>query len=424
MAYRLTEIVASVDFDEVEFNEVYDPNSSLKLSMGLPPVETSRGRIDLIMDVASGKVDTTSDPAEEFFYKAYNMSYWTMPEADAAAWLNDQFGTEVEVSEPAMEEEAMDVGEGMKIAFFVSDLSNVFHQAQIAEATKYAAEKYGAEVFAFDGQSDGAIMTQNVDQVLAQGMDAATMQLWEPDAAVPGIMDALDAGLIMTSFFSPVADTGIPVARSDEKGISFEMGVEAATQWKEAHPDVPITFVQVGWPNHTEVISGRGDPFAEGVLSVDPDAIDLGVQDASTGPDTAKQIILDLVTQHPEINIIYSQASNLTVGTMAALTQAGRGTMDDGVPTTEIVASVDFDEVEYNQIYDPNSSLKLSMGLPPVETSRGRIDLIMDVASGKVDPTSDPAEEFFYKAYNMSFWTMAEEDAAAWLNDQFGTNIE
>jgi hypothetical protein len=241
---------------------------------------------------------------------------------------------------------------------------------------------------------------------------------------VPGITDALDAGVIMTAFFGPIADTGIPVARSDEAGVSFEMGAEAARQWKEAHPDIPITFVQVGWPEHTEVKSGRGDPFAAGVLSVDPEATNLGVQDASTGPDTAKQVILDLVTQHPEINIIYSQAENLTVGTMAALKQAGRGTMDNGVPTTEIVASVDFNEVEFNQIYDPNSSLKLSMGLPPVETARGRIDLIMDIASGKVAPTSDPAEEFFYKAYDINYWTVTREEAAAWLNDQFGTNIE
>ncbi len=320
--------------------------------------------------------------------------------------------------------EAASVGEGMKIAFFVSDLSNVFHQAQVAEATKYAAEKYGAEVFAFDGQSDSAVMTQNIDQIAAQGMDAATMQIWDPEAAKPGVLDALDQGIIMTSFFSPLADTGIPVARSDEPGISFAMGVEAATQWKAAHPDTPITFVQLGWPNHTEVISGRGAPFAEGILSVDPDAVDLGVQDAKASADTAKQIILDLVTQHPEINIIYSQASNLTVGTMAGLIQAGRGTMDNGVPTTEIVASVDFDEVEFNQVYDPNSSLKLSMGLPPVETARGRIDLIMDIASGKVAQVSDPAEEFFYTAYNISYWTMPQEDAAAWLNSQFGTNIK
>ena len=96
--------------------------------------------------------------------------------------------------------------------------------------------------------------------------------------------------------------------------------------------------------------------------------------------------------------------------------------MDNGVPLTEIVASVDFDEVEMKQVYDPNSSLKLSMGLPPMETGRGRIDLIMDVKTGKVAPTSQPAEEFFYKAYNISYWTMPEADAVTWLNTQFGTN--
>lgn len=312
----------------------------------------------------------------------------------------------------------------LKIAFFVSDLSNVFHQAQFAEAERYAKEQYGAEVFAFDGKSDSAVMTQNVDQVLAQGMDAATMQIWDAEAAKPGVLEALDNDIIMTSFFSPLADTGIPVARSDEAGVSFAMGAEMAEQWQAAHPDKPIVMVQLGWPNHTEVKSGRTDPFVEGVLSVDPEATNLGALDASKGPDAAKQIILDLVTQHPEVNLIYSEASNLTVGTMAGLVQAGRGVFEDGKPLTEIVASVDFDEVEYKSIYDPNSSLKLSMGLPPVETAQGRIDLIMDIASGKEPLTSDPANEHFYKAYNISYWTMPQDDAAQWLNTQFGATVE
>ena len=103
---------------------------------------------------------------------------------------------------------------GMKIAFFVSDLGNVFHQAQFAEAKKYAKEKYGAEVFAFDGKSDGAVMTQNIDQVLAQGMDAATLHIWDQEAAKPGVLDALDRGIIMTAFFSPAsAPIGIPASR-------------------------------------------------------------------------------------------------------------------------------------------------------------------------------------------------------------------
>jgi ABC-type sugar transport system substrate-binding protein len=420
----LTEIVASVDFDEVEMKSLYDPNSSLKLSMGLPPLETSHGRIDLIMDVKNGKVKPTSQPAQEFFYKAYNISYWTMPGADAAKWLNAQFGTNVSAPESPAAAASPAKKDVKKIAFFVSDMSNVFHQMQATEAQKYAKEKYGVEVFIFDGKSDGAVMTQNVDQILAQGMDAASLHIWDYEAVKPAVQEELAKGIILTSFFSPLGDSGIPTARSDEAGISFAMGAEMATQWKTAHPDKPIVMVELGWPNHTEVKSGRTDPFVKGVLSVDPTATDLGCQDASKGPDAAKQIITDLMTTHPEVNLIYSEASNLTVGTMAALEQAGRGKMDNGKPLTEIVASVDFDEVEMKSLYDPNSSLKLSMGLPPIETSHGRIDLIMDVASGKVSPTSQPAQEFFYKAYNISFWTMPRADAVTWLNSQFGTNVK
>ena len=422
----LTEIVASVDFDEVEYKLLYDPNSSLKLSMGLPPIETGQGRIDLIMDVASGKTPMTSQPAQEFFYKAYNVSFWTMPQADAATWLNNQFGTSLPAPAPAAtaSEYTPATDAPKKIAFFVSDLSNVFHQGQFTAAKKYAMEKYGAEVFAFDGKSDSATMTANVDQVLAQGMDAATLHIWDYETVKPAVQEALEKGIVMTSFFSPLGDSGLPTARSDEAGISFAMGVEMATQWKAAHPDKPIVMVELGWPNHVEVKSGRTDPWVKGVLSVDPTATDLGCLDADKGQDAAKQIITDLMTTRPEVNLIYSEASNLTVGTMAGLIQAGRGKFDNGKPLTEIVASVDFDEVEYKLLYDPNSSLKLSMGLPPIETGQGRIDLIMDVASGKTPMTSQPAQEFFYKAYNVSFWTMPQADAVTWLNSQFGTNIK
>lgn len=312
----------------------------------------------------------------------------------------------------------------LKIAYFVSDMTNVFHQGSFTAAKKYAMEKYGAEVYAFDGKSDGAVMTQNIDQIIAQGMDMATIHIWDAEAATPGVKACIEKGIVVASFFSPLGTTGIPVARSDEAGISFAMGAEMAKQWKAANPDKPIVMVELGWPNHTEVKSGRTDPFVKGVLSVDPKATDLGCMDASKGQDAAKQIISDLCTQRPELNLIYSEASNLTVGTMAGLAQAGRGKMDNGKPLTEIVCSVDFDEVEYKSVYDPNSSLKLSMGLPPMETGQGRIDILLAIKDGKLPQVSQPAKEMFSKAYNVSYWTMPKADAAKWLNSQFGTNIQ
>ena len=60
--------------------------------MGLPPVETAQGRIDLIMDVIKGDVAKQTDPAKEYFYKAYTISYWSMEKDQAKSWLATQFG--------------------------------------------------------------------------------------------------------------------------------------------------------------------------------------------------------------------------------------------------------------------------------------------------------------------------------------------
>jgi len=51
-----------------------------------------------------------------------------------------------------------------KIAFFVSDLSECVPPGPGHRGAEYAKEKYGAEVIIFDGKSDSATMTPNVDQ--------------------------------------------------------------------------------------------------------------------------------------------------------------------------------------------------------------------------------------------------------------------
>jgi len=312
--------------------------------------------------------------------------------------------------------------EQLQIAYFVSDMTNTFHQARFAAAKNYGAEKYNMNVVAFDGKSDSAVMTENIDQIVAQGMDAACLQIWDAEAAKPGVLEAIDRGIKIANFFNPFPEIDMPAIRNDEAGVSYDMGKQMAEIWMEHNPDTPIVFVQLGWPNHTEVKSGRTDPFVEGVLSVDPNAKNLGCLDASEGGDAAKQIMLDLCAQHPEVNVIYSEASNLTVGVMAALVQAGRGTMDDMTPTTEIVASVDCDQVELKQIYDPNNSLKFSMFLPPKDTSTFIIDTLMQMIDGDIPQISSPPQELFAKAYTVSGYEDSKF-AVDLYNDQFNDNF-
>ena len=143
-------------------------------------------------------------------------------------------------------------------------MKNGFHQAQSYWAKKYAKEKYGADVQVFDGKSDVATMTANVDQMIAQGMDMATLHIWQGDSAKPGLEEALKKGIILASYFDQMP-INIPVVRPGEAEISFQMGKIAAEQWIKAHPDKPIKMVQLGWPDNEAVAEGRTVPFAKGV---------------------------------------------------------------------------------------------------------------------------------------------------------------
>lgn len=322
--------------------------------------------------------------------------------------------------------EAEKTVEGMKIAYFVSTLANEFHQARAQAAVDYAKEKYGAEVVILDGKSDANVMTQNVDMLATSDFNGATLHIWEAEAATPGVNAAIEAGIAMTSFFSPLGKTGIPTYRSDEAGGSKQMGIDAAKAWTEAHPDKPIVTVQLGWPDNREVKTGRTDPFVEGIKSVVGEGkfTDLGCIDCSGGADATKEALSNILVTNPEVNIIYSEAGDLTPGAMAALIDAGRGTMDNGKPKTEIVCSVDCPVSELKDIFNPNSSLKASLGLPPIGTSEAIIDLIVDVYTGKIPQVSDPAQEVFGPVQVIDAWNMTLQDALDWYNTQFGTSLK
>ncbi len=314
--------------------------------------------------------------------------------------------------------------EGIKIAYFVSTMSNDFNQARANAAVQYG-EALGIEVTVFDGEADVNLMTQYVDMLATSDFDGASLHVWEAEAATPGVEAAIEAGIAVTSYFSPLGDTGIPTYRADEESGSFRMGADAAQMWLAANPGKPIVTVQLGWPYHAEVISGRTDPFVEGIASVvgEDGFTNLGCLDCSGGIESTMEVMENILVTHPEVNIIFSEAGDLTPGALLALESAGRGTMDDGVPTTEIVCSFDCPVTELAEIFDPGCSLKASTALPPIGTSEAIIDLIIEVYRGNIASVSYPAQEVFGPVQVVDYWSMTLEDALDWYNGQYGTTL-
>ena len=306
--------------------------------------------------------------------------------------------------------------EGKKIAFLVSDLAETFHQASYEAGKEFAAEK-GDEVIVFDGAGEAADQIKMLDQFLAQGIDMATMHVWENEAALPALNDLLDNGVVCASFFGPIVGSGIPAVRNDEAGVSYQMGVEMATAWKEANPDTPIVMVELGWPNHEQVRSGRTDPFVEGVLSVDPEAKDLGCKEANNA-DEGKSVLAGILSANPEVNLIYAESGGICKGVLSALEDAARGTT-----ATELVCTCDFDDTQFFQIYG-DSSLVCSLGLSPKETGKARVEYLYKIADGEIAQVSDVEEEVFCGATTISVYSMTREETAQWLADEWGIDVE
>lgn len=316
---------------------------------------------------------------------------------------------------------AKEIPKGLRIAYFVSTLDNGYHQADSGWATKYALEKYGAKIQVMDGKSDNNVMAENADEVLANSYDMASFFVWEGETIKATVQDCIKNGTVSNTFYQRVGDLPIPHVAISEKEAAFKMGVVAAQKWMEFHPDKPIVYAVIGWMENPVVRAERTQPFVKGVLSVAPNAKEAAMLDAAAGTEKAYEVAQDLLQSHPEVNIIYSEAANLTMGVQPALEEAGRGKAVKGVCQTEILVSTDAPENELKDIFDPSSSLKITMGLTPKDNAIARIDNLMNIYQGKT-----PQEKFLLIQTHdkeIDYWNTTPQAAAAWYNEQYDGNI-
>ncbi len=412
-----TELVCTCDFDETQFYQIYG-DDSLIASLGLSPIETGRARIDYLFQIKDGTIPQISEPEAEYFCSASCISAGSMTPEETAKWLQDECNVtpkmdQVKAAAPAKTDE------GLRIAYLVSDMKETFHQASYEAAKEYAKDQYGSDVIAFDGAGDAADQIAMLDQFGAQGIDMATMHVWENDAALPALKELLDEGVVCASFFGPIPGSGVPAVRNDEAAVSKAMAVEMAEAWVAAHPDEKIVCVELGWPNHEQVRTGRTDPFIEGIKEVvGDDFTDLGCLESTGGADDAKASMAGVLNSNPEVNLIYAESGGICKGVLSALQDAGRGVLnDDGTPKTELVCTCDFDETQFYQIYG-NDSLIASLGLSPIETGRARIDYLFKIKNGEIPQISEPEAEYFCSASCISIGSMTKEETAKWLQDE------
>ena len=326
------------------------------------------------------------------------------------------------VEEAAQDAVQGDLPTGLRTAYYVSTLNNAYHQGDANWAIKYGKEAYGIEITIMDGKSDTQVMAENAELTLAGAYDMCSWFVWNGDTIAPTVQECLDGGMTSNMFYQDLGpNIDIPFIYVIESKAATEMGVVAATQWKKFYPDKPIKFAQIGWMENDTVLKERRLPFTEGVMSVDPTAELVAELDAGAGTEAAYAVAQDLLQSNPDVNIIYAHSNDLVIGVMKALREAGRGKAEDGVPLTEIVISVDAPEQEIIEIFDPTSSLKITMSMTPKDNAIARLDNLVDIRLGNIPQF----ERLIINTYDVKidFWNTPPQEALDFHNDQYMNNL-
>ncbi|MEI6101210.1 MAG: hypothetical protein WCP73_05155, partial [Eubacteriales bacterium] len=107
---------------------------------------------------------------------------------------------------------------------------------------------------------------------------------------------------------------------------------------------------------------------------------------------------------------------------LPALQEAGRGKAVNGVPSTEILVGTDATGAELKALYDPTCSFKVTMGLTPKENGMLKVDTIMQVWSGAIDPDKKLTVEAHDKEFD--YWASPVDQARTWYKDEYRADPE
>ena len=299
-------------------------------------------------------------------------------------------------------------------------LSNGFHQAEKIWRERFA-EEYGLTLKYLDGEFDQTIIVNNLDQLIAEGVDAIILHSYEVDSVIAGIDDARAQGIPIIEYYLETPNE-IPFVAINEAEAAFVMGQEAAKAWTDQHPDAPIVYSVVDYIDSPVVQAMRTQPFIEGIKSIAPDATEGKIIDGGGTRDTGYKAAQDIIQAAPETNIFYGASSDYSLAIWPALQEAGRGKAADGVVETEILVGTDATGEEMKLLFDPASSFKVTMGLTPKDNGKAIIDTIVAVMTGAIDPDKKVTIDTFDKEFD--FWSTTIEDARDWYIDQYGMDPE
>ncbi len=216
-------------------------------------------------------------------------------------------------------------GDGEKkytIGLSQGTMNHPFRVAMVDENVAYAEENYPEfEVIATDGQNDSATQAQDVEDLLARGIDLLIISPLTSDALTPVCQKAMDQGIpVVTLDRNVECDVACFIGAENKP-----MGVASADKLAEAL-DGKGKIVEIQGTAGASATIDRHDGFAEQLEAEYPDMEIVATQYCDYLREDAMTFMDDTLQRFGpgEIDAIYCHNDEMALGALEALRAAGR----------------------------------------------------------------------------------------------------
>jgi ribose transport system substrate-binding protein len=303
----------------------------------------------------------------------------------------------------------------------VFELTNPYLQADNA-CSEERAKELGANFIYLDGKSNAEIQANCITDLISRKVTGIIVQPLDGAAIQPSIDEAIQAQIPIITFYQQPIDRNVPSVMIDEASSSRQLGALAGRKWLEWYPNKPIKIAIIDQPDVAFLVENRTEAFIAGVKSVAPNAEVVARLDGKGRRDISMAAADDLLQSHPEANIIFGVNNDTALGCLAAYEAIGRGKAVNGIPQTELIASVDGTEAEMLKIFDPSSALKMTMGLSPKANGYAVVDTIMKVINGQIPREGETIVTTQNKI--IDFYNMSIDDAQKFLTEEHKSKLD
>lgn len=203
---------------------------------------------------------------------------------------------------------------------FQGDQFMQFLQTGVRETVEAA----GGEVLEINIDGDQAREIQAIDTYISRGVDAIVIAPLSGENSGPALQRARDAGIVVVALNGGLADGDIAHATfsTANRDLGASTGAAAAsfvadTLGGEANVAI-LAFSSLLPEQSGDRTGGFKDAISEG------NSVAVVAEQDAWMPEAAVTVATDILTAHPEVNVIYAANEGGTVGAMQAVLNAGR----------------------------------------------------------------------------------------------------